>query len=129
MKSIFQCIEENDVSSFKEMIKSYPQLINLKIDGGRLQGCDLLVYCARYGFTEIAIILLEKGLSPNSSLNYYGAHSSLSIALMEGHENMVKLLLKNNANPDDIVGPWQLSCRAYERILREQGKWKLCLLS
>ena len=60
-------------------------------------GRSAIMYASNYGFYEIVKALLEKGATPNPSSEFTD-HPPLSAAAINGHLEVVKLLVEHGAN-------------------------------
>jgi ankyrin repeat protein len=85
------------------------QRVRALLDQGDREGIDLALFqAACYGRTEMAQLLLERGASVNSasplgsalSVMDFRGYSALQCAALQGHDQMVSLLLSYGAKPD-----------------------------
>ena len=111
-------IDESDTTHTTPLIvaakNNWYNIVNLLLESGAniekeiYEKGNALIQAVREGHHEIVLLLIKKGANVNHAQNVSDM-TALHWAVLISRENIVKLLLKNGANPDLRAKPWESS--------------------
>ena len=111
-------IDESDTTPTTPLIvaakNNWYNIVNLLLESGAniekeiYEKGNALIQAVREGHHEIVLLLIKKGANVNHAQNVSDM-TALHWAVLISRENIVKLLLKNGANPDLRAKPWESS--------------------
>lgn len=91
---LLSAVEKNDLQRVKELLR---QGADVQVKDAH--GATPLLKAARYGYTEIAALLIEKGADVNAKDDAIGM-TPLILAASRGHTDTTKLLIEKGADPN-----------------------------